>query len=82
MFTVNNCVIIYILSVRCEFPPHPLSVGNSVLAEVDRVPSLEGSNVTFSCPPGLVFVGHNSSTCINRGKWDPDPREVSCKGEC
>ncbi len=42
---------------------------------------LEGANVTFSCPPGQVLVGHNTSICIGNGEWEPDPREVMCKGK-
>ena len=79
---INNEQLLYILSAKCEFPLHHLSAtgGNSVQTTVDRVPPLEGSNVTFSCPPAFVLVGANSSTCSNEGQWEPDPKEVSCKG--
>ena len=42
---------------------------------------LEGANVTFICPPGQAFIGHSTSTCMGNGEWEPDPREVMCKGE-
>ena len=42
---------------------------------------LEGTSVTFSCPPGLVLIGHSTSTCMGSGEWEPDPTEVECKGE-
>ena len=42
---------------------------------------LEGAIVTFTCPPGQVLVGRNMSTCTGNGEWEPDPREVECKGE-
>ena len=41
---------------------------------------IEGSNVTFSCPPELVLIGPNSSTCMGNGEWEPDPRGVKCLG--
>ena len=42
---------------------------------------LEGANVTFTCPPGQVLIGYSTSTCMGNGEWEPDPREVTCKGE-
>ena len=44
-------------------------------------PSLEGETVRLSCPPELVLIGPNSTTCTWNGKWEPDPREVTCKGK-
>ena len=43
-------------------------------------PALEQTIVTFSCPPGLVLTGLNSTICMGDGEWEPDPREVKCKG--
>ena len=42
---------------------------------------LEGTNINFSCLPGLVLTGPNSSTCMGNGEWEPNPNEVQCKGE-
>ena len=42
------------------------------------LPILEGSNITFSCPPGLELIGPNSSTCAENGEWKPDPRGLLC----
>ena len=44
-------------------------------------PALEGTNATFSCPPGLVLLGPTTSTCIGIGEWEPDPRQVKCSGK-
>ena len=44
------------------------------------LPAVLGSNATFSCPLGLELIGPNSSTCMQNGEWEPDPREVSCRG--
>ena len=44
-------------------------------------PTLEGEGVRFSCPTELVLIGPNSTTCTGHGEWEPDPREVVCKGK-
>ena len=36
--------------------------------------------MTFACSPGLVLTGPNTSTCIENRKWEPDPRNIECKG--
>ena len=46
----------------------------------DRDTFLEGTNITFTCSPGLVLTGPNTSTCMGNGEWEPNPREVECKG--
>ena len=46
-----------------------------------RDPALTGTNVSFSCLPGSIFTGPNSTTCTQEGLWDPDPNQVVCKGE-
>ena len=45
-------------------------------------PAALGSNATFSCPLGLEMTGPNSSICMENGEWEPDPREIACKGDC
>ena len=47
---------------------------------VDGDPPLEGTNITFSCLPELILTGPGTSTCMGNGEWEPDPREVECKG--
>ena len=44
-------------------------------------PILEGEGVWFSCPTELVLIGPNSTTCMERGEREPDPKEVVCKGK-
>ena len=44
-------------------------------------PALEGTNITFSCPPGLILTGPNTSTCMRNGNWEPNPQRVKCLGE-
>ena len=47
----------------------------------DRDTFLEGTNITFICPPGLVLTGPSRSTCMGNGEWEPNPNDVECKGE-
>ena len=44
-------------------------------------PPLEGESVNFSCPPELVLIGPNSTMCMGNGEWEPEPREMVCKGK-
>ena len=63
---------------RCSYPPHH---HNSLIrTSVDREPSLTGTNITFSCPAGVVPTGPTSATCMENGKWEPDPQEADCEG--
>ena len=44
-------------------------------------PVMEGTTVNYTCPSGLVHSGPSSSICTENGEWEPDPREVVCKGQ-
>ena len=44
-------------------------------------PAIEGTNVSFSCPPGLVLTGPSVSMCMGNGEWEPDPSQVECNGK-
>ena len=41
---------------------------------------IEDSTVRFSCPPGQVLTGPNSSICMGNGEWEPDPSGLICEG--
>ena len=43
-------------------------------------PSVEGSTIKFSCPPGFALTGPSTAVCTQNGDWEPDPREAMCKG--
>ena len=57
------------------------SSNNRVEISVDGEFYHEGTNVSFSCTPGLMLIGYNASTCMTNSLWEPDPREVKCIGE-
>ena len=43
-------------------------------------PAVEGTSAYFICPLGQLLTGPNISTCVGNGEWEPDPRELECKG--
>ena len=64
----------------CEDPRLSL-VGNSVMALGYHNLSVNGTVVTFSCPPGLMLNGPNSVMCTHTGQWEPPPSEINCRSE-
>ena len=61
---------------KCSYP----IVEERVFVTEYSDPALEGDSVTFGCPPGLIMVGSNTSTCMENGQWNPDPATATCKG--
>ena len=66
---------------------HPISDGATDNSTSDSIvvvgymdPVIEGTTVTFECPPQYVLIGPNTTTCMGNEKWEPDPRDVECKG--
>ena len=43
-------------------------------------PLIGGSILSFTCLPGLILSGPNSTTCFSNGQWTPNPELVKCKG--
>ena len=38
-------------------------------------PAIVGTTVSFNClNPGEELTGSNTSTCVEFGQWEPDPR--------
>ena len=68
-------------SVNCENPTTLLDDSPIDIIVLAYSGTARGSSVTFSCSPGLVLTGPNSSTCMGNGEWEPDPRKAICKGE-
>ena len=42
--------------------------------------ALEGEVITFTCPPGQLLNGTDTSTCMGNGEWEPDISEMNCIG--
>ena len=70
---------------NCGIPEIPFIPDNesapSVVNYVDdtTVPAfIEGSTVSFSCPPGFELIGPNSVTCTENGEWVPEPTGIMC----
>ena len=76
MYVYLNCKIA-VHSVSCRNPNY-----NNPNIEVVglRYPIIEGSSITFRCPPGLMLSGYNTSTCMRNREWKPDPENIDCKG--
>ena len=43
-------------------------------------PAMEGTVLSFECPPQYALSGPNTTICMGNGEWEPDPREAECKG--
>ena len=54
---------------------------NEGILATGHTPALEGTSVTFACPPGLELVGLNTTTCMGNGEWEPDPMGAKCIGK-
>ena len=88
-YTLIICVRSIIHIAACEEPAlvsdnNPQDHGNVSVLMVSELgygrPSLEGESARLSCPPELVQVGPNLTTCTGNGRWEPDPMKVACKG--
>ena len=85
----TTCVYIYLTVVNyplffnsatriCENPEAQIS--DSVIVSGYTDSAVEGTTVTFHCPPGLVLDGINSSMCMENGEWEPALFEINCLG--
>ena len=61
---------------KCDDPS--MLIHNDVIVVGYEDPTLEEENITFTCPTGAILTGPNSSTCVENGEWEPDPRELEC----
>ena len=70
------CILI---TVGCTNLPQS-AINSYVRINGNQNSTAESTNITLSCPPGLVLSGPSTSTCMGNGEWEPDPRELECKG--
>ena len=76
---VNESYVLSYLNGHVDKCSNPLELAQMyVIVEGYKDPALEGENITFVCPPGSTLNGPNSSTCMGKGEWEPNPREVNC----
>ena len=69
--------------MTCDHPfQDKVSLNNndSIIIDGYMDPALVGAVLSFDCPPQYVLVGPTTTTCMGNGEWEPDPREVKCKG--
>ena len=57
-----------------------LTLATGVIVNGYKAPSLEGLNLSFSCPPGQELNGPNTTTCMENGEWELDPTNLKCEG--
>ena len=69
------------MAANCGHPELPPILNNDSVPSIvnyhDGLP-VEGNTITFNCPPGLVLIGPNSSTCADNGEWEPDFSGLMC----
>ena len=56
------------------------SVDDSIMIIGYVEQALEGTVLSFDCPPQYALSGPNATTCMGNGEWEPDPRDAECKG--
>ena len=67
--------------VTCGHPFRDRTSGDLLILMIGCMdPAMEGATVTLVCPPQYALIGPNTTTCMGNGEWEPDPREVECKG--
>ena len=80
----NDFIILTNFAARCINPLLLLSDNYLALtAQDDSHPiGLVGSNISFTCngSSNLFLSGPNKATCAENGEWEPDPRQIKCKG--
>ena len=80
MYDIVHWPIFY-LTVTCDPFQDKLPFDNDSITIIGYVdPALEGATLAFECPPQYILIGPNTTTCMGDGEWEPDPREIECKG--
>ena len=75
---VNFYLFLATHSIVCSNPEE--LIGDSVTVSGYTPTAVEGTTITYHCPPGAVLDGINSSTCMENGEWEPAPIEIHCLG--
>ena len=67
------CTMLMLFIATCGYKELLTTINDSIIRVLsdNRLP-VEGSTVTFSCPPGMeqIGLGSNSVTCTDNGEWE------------
>ena len=69
----------FVTLAKCRHPTEQVDDAVRVIGFTE--PAVRGTNVTLTCPPGLVLTGPDNLTCMGNGEWEPDPKDVECNSE-
>ena len=70
--SVENYFLPSTIPVNCGAPLDESASSVMVMGYNDL--ALKEDSVSFTCSSGLAITGPNSSTCMENGEWEPDPR--------
>ena len=62
----------------CGYPTLQLQVDSPPAVMGYNDSAREGTTITFSCSPGMILTGPNTTICMDNGQWEPDPSQVKC----
>ena len=68
----------YLLSLCVAYCGNPLRSSTNDFSHRVIAYSDLPTSVYFSCPFDLVLTGPNTTTCVNKSHWEPDPSKVMC----
>ena len=69
----NLCIII---TAMCGYPLEKRINSVTVIGSIN--PALVGTSIMLQCPPEQTLIGPVSTTCMENGEWEPDPRNAVC----
>ena len=77
MHEVSQTVHVLLTTAKCGYF-HQSAANSSRPNVVYSGLPIEGAMANFSCPPGMVLNGTNTTTCMGNGEWKPDPQDFEC----
>ena len=77
-----STVVIYTgttFSAKCSYP-NTNNASWTITVMGYSEPALVGTNISLTCPSGMVLNGPNTAMCTEGGQWEPNIRNVFCQG--